>query len=92
MRTKIFKAITIVILSFTLSSCATIFGGSVSQCQRTKPLAGQPSRPVRAVAAVADVVLFWPGLIVDFATGAIYKPCDKNIAPIPKLNAEIKKQ
>jgi hypothetical protein len=26
------------------------------------------------VALVADILLFWPGAIVDFATGAIYQP------------------
>lgn len=57
------------------SSCATVFGGSVSDCQRTKPSSGEPSRKVRAGALIADVLLFWPGAIVDFATGAIYKPC-----------------
>jgi hypothetical protein len=25
-------------------------------------------------ALIADILLFWPGTIVDFATGAIYKP------------------
>jgi hypothetical protein len=24
---------------------------------------------------IADILLFCPSLIVDFATGAIYKPC-----------------
>jgi hypothetical protein len=34
---------------------------------------------------VADILLFWPGLIVDFATGAIYKPCK----PSTKISNEI---
>ncbi len=59
------------------SGCATVFGGSVSTCQRTKPADGEPQRKVRAVALIADCVLFLPGVIVDFATGAIYKPCDR---------------
>lgn len=58
------------------TSCATIFGGKVSDCQRTKPAEGQPSRQLRAGALIADILLFWPGAIVDFATGAIYKPCN----------------
>jgi hypothetical protein len=37
-------------------------------------LAGEPSRKIRGVALVADILLFWPGAIVDFATGAIYQP------------------
>ena len=61
--------------SFIFSGCATVFGGPVSQCQRTKPPVGHPARPIRAAALVCDIVLFWPGAIVDFATGAIYKPC-----------------
>jgi hypothetical protein len=64
--------ITLVIVS---SSCATVFGGQVSDCQRTKPAPGQPAREVRGGALIADILLFWPGAIVDFATGAIYKPC-----------------
>lgn len=62
------------VLCCTFSSCATIFGGSITQSQRTKPLPGEPSRPIRAVALIADILLFWPGAVVDFATGAIYKP------------------
>ena len=71
------------IISFT--SCATILGGQVSTCQKTKPAPGNPSREVRVVAMVADIFLFWPGLIVDFATGAIYKPCK----PSTKISNEI---
>jgi hypothetical protein len=58
----------------SLSSCATLFGGKVTQAQRTAPKAGEPSRSVRPVALIADILLFWPSLVVDFATGAIYKP------------------
>lgn len=68
---------TLIFATFLGSSCATVFGGKVSTCQRTKPLAGEPSRQVRVAALILDVVLFWPGAIVDFATGAIYKPCSK---------------
>ena len=62
------------LLIVSMSSCATIFGGPVSEFQRTKPAAGEPARQVRAGALIADILLFWPGAIVDFATGAIYKP------------------
>ena len=65
----------IMIANILLTSCATVFGGKVSQCQRTKPTAGAPARKIRAGAMIADILLFWPGLIVDFATAAIYKPC-----------------
>jgi len=29
------------------------------------------------IVLIADIILFWPGTIVDFATGAIYKPIKK---------------
>jgi hypothetical protein len=76
MKKKIFKLLTILVAAVMLSSCATVFGGRVSDCQRTKPAPGEPAREIRAVALIADVLLFWPGAIVDFATGAIYKPCN----------------
>ncbi len=78
MRKKILNALSIVLIGVMFSSCATVFGGPVSDCQRTKPAAGEPSRQIRAGALIADVLLFWPGAIVDFATGAIYKPCNKD--------------
>ncbi len=64
--------------SMTLTSCATIFGGHISECQKTKPTAGQPSRPVRVGALILDILIFWPGAVVDFADNAIYKPCENN--------------
>ena len=42
--------------------------------KKRKPLDGEPQRDVRVVALVADIILFWPFAIIDFATGAIYKP------------------
>ena len=54
-----------------------MLGGKVSDCQRTKPEQGKPARALRGGALVADILLFWPGVIVDFATNAIYKPCEK---------------
>ncbi len=70
------RVLGMLVIAAMLSSCATVFGGKVSECQRTKPAEGQPSREIRAGALVADILLFWPGAIVDFATGAIYKPCN----------------
>ncbi len=64
-------------ISFLFSSCATVLGGRVSDLQRTKPKEGEPARAIRGGALVADILLFWPGTIVDFATGAIYKPTKK---------------
>jgi hypothetical protein len=61
-----------------LPSCATVLCGRVSECQRTKPLAGQPSREVRAGYLILDLLCFGiPFTAVDFVTGAIYKPCSK---------------
>ena len=71
---KLFKFLAIIVMAWTLSSCATVFGGHVSTYQKTKPAAGQPQRNVRVAALICDIILFWPGTIVDFATGAIYKP------------------
>ncbi|RYE34348.1 MAG: hypothetical protein EOP42_07480 [Sphingobacteriaceae bacterium] len=56
------------------SSCATVFGGKTTSYQRTKPKEGEQQRQVRVGALIADILLFVPGVIVDFATGAIYKP------------------
>lgn len=71
---KALKSLSIGLLIVSMSSCATIFGGPVTEYQRTKPGPGEPQRKVRAGALIADIILFWPGAIVDFATGAIYKP------------------
>ena len=77
MNKKILQIATILIIASNLISCAAILGGPVSNCQRTAPVAGQPTRQIRAGALIADIILFWPGAIVDFATGAIYRPCNK---------------
>lgn len=66
------------IVIITFSSCATVFGGRVSECQRTKPAPGQPQRQVRPVPLIADILIGVIWLIPDFATGAIYKPCKKD--------------
>jgi len=76
MKKKILNLLAIVTIATMMSSCATVFGGKVSECQRTKPAPGEPARAIRGGALIADILLFWPGVIVDFATGAIYKPCD----------------
>lgn len=71
---KVKKIIALGLVTLMLSSCATVFGGKVTQSQKRKPAPGEQQRPIRVVALVADIVLFAPSLIVDFATGAIYKP------------------
>jgi len=78
MKKKILNALAFLTIAFTLSSCATVFGGQVSTCQRTRPAAGQPAREIRGAALVADILLFWPGAVIDFATGAIYRPCNSD--------------
>jgi UPF0716 family protein affecting phage T7 exclusion len=74
---KLSNMLAIALLVLSMSSCATVFGGKVTDYQRTKPAAGEPQREVRVGALIADILLFFPGVIVDFATGAIYKPQGK---------------
>jgi hypothetical protein len=65
-----------------LSSCATVLGGRVSSCQRTRPAPEQPAREIRVAALIVDVLIFWPFAIIDIATGAIWKPCETTkVAP-----------
>ena len=71
---KIKSGVTLGLAVTMMTSCATIFGGPVSAHQKTKPQPGEQQRDVRVVALIADIILFPPALIVDFATGAIYKP------------------
>ena len=75
MKKSLLQIAALVLITVSFSSCATVFGGQVSECQKTAPTAGKPARALRTGALIADVVLFWPGAVVDFATGAIYKPC-----------------
>lgn len=72
MMKKIIKIAIIVLFAFSLTSCATVLGGKITSAQKTKPSSGQ--REIRVGALVADIFFFLPGLIIDFATGAIYKP------------------
>lgn len=81
MKRKFTNAVVMLLSVCFLSSCATVFGGRVTEVQRTKPAPGQPARAIRPVALIADILLFWPGAVVDFATGAIYKPEQKSTVP-----------
>lgn len=74
---KVFKTSAVLALTISMTSCATLFGGRVTEYQKTRPAAGEPQREIRVGALIADVLLFWPSLAVDFATGAIYKPQQK---------------
>lgn len=71
-----------IVIASSLSSCATVFGGKITEAQRTPPKAGEPKRAIRAVPLIADIVLFLPGLVVDFITGAIYKPEGNGTVPV----------
>ncbi|MFZ9220365.1 MAG: hypothetical protein ACO22Y_02525 [Sediminibacterium sp.] len=74
---KIILLITGFILILELTSCATIVGGQVTESQRRKPLPGEQSRQIRVGALIADAVFFGGlGILIDFATGAIYKPVE----------------
>jgi len=66
------KLLILATIPLFMSSCATVFGGKITDYQKTKPAEG--SRDIRVGALVADILLFWPGTIIDFATGAIYQP------------------
>jgi uncharacterized protein YceK len=68
------KVFAMLFIAVMMSSCATVFGGKVTNHQKTKPKQGEEQREVRVVALLADILIFLPGTIVDFATGAIYKP------------------
>jgi hypothetical protein len=74
MKKSLIRSLFALAILASMSSCATVFGGRVTEYQRTKPAAGQPAREIRAGALIADVVLFWPSAVVDFLTGAIYRP------------------
>ena len=71
---KVKLIISVLLIVVVLNSCATILGGQVSECQRTKPLPGKPQREIRVGYLILDII-FSPVWIVDFATAAIYKPC-----------------
>lgn len=68
------KIIVFGIVIMMMTSCASVFGGKITAAQKRKPLAGEQQRDIRVGALIADLILFWPGTIIDFATGAIYKP------------------
>ncbi len=74
MKKIILRQFLILAILASMSSCATVFGGRITQYQKTKPRGGGQQREIRTGALIADILLFWPGTIVDFATGAIYRP------------------
>ena len=60
--------------ALTFQSCATIMGGPITEHQANRPGPGEPPRQIRPVPLIANVLLFWPGVFIDLATGAAYKP------------------
>ena len=64
-----------VLIILSNMSCALVFGGPITPCQKIKPAPGQPQREVRVGALIADIIFGLIPSVVDFATGAIYKPC-----------------
>lgn len=76
-------------LLFMLPSCATVFGGPTTAYQKTPPVAGEPQREIRVGALIADIILFWPGAVIDFATGAIYKPAPTKVAPAANTTSQV---
>jgi hypothetical protein len=68
MKTTIFAGLLLICVS-----CGTITqAGKATTHQTTKPNPGEPKRKVKA-GAFAFGVLFFPSLIIDFATCEIYK-------------------
>jgi len=75
---KIMLLLCTIVLLLEMSSCATIVGGQVTASQRRKPLPGEQARQIKVGALVADAFFFGGlGILIDFATGAIYKPVEK---------------
>ena len=71
---KGFVFLCLALMTLQMTSCTTIVGGQITESQRRKPAPGEPSRQVKVGALIADAVFFGGiGIIVDFATGAIYK-------------------
>ena len=55
---KVKPIISMLLIACVLSSCATVFGGRVNAYQRTKPAAGEQTRPLRVGAFISDFLLF----------------------------------
>lgn len=70
------KMIFLLGLATTLNSCGLVLGGKITDCQKDKSKT-TGKRQIRPAALVGDILLGAApvNLIVDFATGAIYKPC-----------------
>ena len=78
------KTIILLAVICTFSSCATILGGKVTDYQRKLPVPGEHQRKVRTVWLIADILIFPPLVIVDFATGAVYRKEKQEYIKVPK--------
>ena len=82
---KIFLIFSAAIILFFQCGCATLFGGKVTQCQKTKPAKGEAHRKIKSGAFIVDVIvglgIFQIPLAIDFLTRAIYQPCDNSATP-----------
>ena len=82
---KLIILFSLLVLMLEITSCATIVGGQVTESQRRKPLPGEQSRQIKVGALIADAVFFGGvGILIDFATGAIYKPVLPKSSPSNK--------
>ena len=55
MKIRNFKLLFVVVaFALMFQSCATVFGGHISECQRTKPAPGQPTREIRPTVRIFD--------------------------------------
>jgi hypothetical protein len=93
MKTNILILLTLVVLT---TSCATITGGHITHCQKTKPAKGEPKRKLKTGKFVWDIVLgvctYGIGipifLGIDFGTGAIWQPCEESLTTDPKTGKQ----
>lgn len=76
---KLILSIAVIAVLLGTTSCGTICGGKISDCQKHKPATGH--RAIRPAALLCDIFLDpipVVGLVVDFCDGAMYKPCTDN--------------
>lgn len=78
----IMTSLVMIAMLFQMSSCATVFGGQISEHQKRKPAQGEPRRKIRPVPFIIEAVFIPAGIgalamIIDFSTRAIYKPLKK---------------
>jgi hypothetical protein len=62
------------IILASMSSCATLFDGTITAYKKTKPALGRPERELCSGTLLLDIVPFYPAAIVSFSNGAVYKP------------------